>query len=157
MNDAGEDHPHVSVHPPTLFASALMIGFVVRLFAGGWLPAPAVVGEALGGAALLAGLSIAVAAVSAFAEAGETLPPATPSRRLLTKGPYGFSRNPIYLAMVLLGVGFGLATLDLWIILTTLGAGAILNFFVIPPEEKYLARRFGAEFEDYRRRVRRWL
>lgn len=157
MSDPTEDRPNISLHPPTVLFSALIVGFVVRAFAGGWLPLPPVVGEALGGAMLLAGLAIAVAAVSAFAEGGETLQPATPSHQLFTKGPYSFSRNPIYLAMVLVGVGFGLATLNLWIILTTLAAGVIFNFFVIPSEEKYLARRFGSEFEDYRRRVRRWL
>lgn len=158
MNDMMEDRPEVALHPPTIFVSALIIGFVVRLFAGGWLSfVPRIVGEALGGAMLLAGLAIAVASVSAFAEAGETLPPGTPSRQLLTRGPYSFSRNPIYLAMALIGVGFGAATLNLWMILATLGAAALLHFFVIQPEEAYLARRFGAAFEDYRRRVRRWI
>ncbi len=158
MSEPGDDdRPDVSIHPPTIFLSALLIGFVIRVFAGGWLPIPRVLGEGAGGALMLAALVLAVSAISAFAEAGETLPPATPSRQLFTEGVYRYSRNPIYLAMVLFGVGFGLATLNLWIILTTLGAGAVFNFFVIPQEEAYLARRFGPEYDHYRTKARRWV
>lgn len=151
-----EDRPEVSLHPPTIFFAALLIGFMLRAFLGGWLPLPRLAGEAAGGVVLLAGMLIAVAAVSAFTESGEKLPPATPSNALLTDGAFRWSRNPIYLAMALVGIGFGLATLNLWMILTSLAAAAILNFFVIPQEEDYLMRRFGADYAAYRARVRRW-
>lgn len=156
MSALPEDHPDVSLHPPTIFAAALIIGFIIRVFAGGWLPLPELLAEAIGGLLLLTGLGFAVAAISAFAEAGETLPPATPSRQLFTDGVYRYSRNPIYLAMVLFGVGFGVATQNLWIVLTTISAGVILNYFVIPPEEAYLSRRFGPEYDHYKTKTRRW-
>ena len=151
-----EDRPEVSLHPPTIFFAGLLIGFMLRAFLGGWLPLPRLAGEAVGGVILLAGVLIAVAAVSAFTESGEKLPPATPSNALLTDGAFRWSRNPIYLAMALVGIGFGLATLNLWMILTSLATAAILNFFVIPQEEDYLTRRFGADYAAYRARVRRW-
>ena len=151
------DHPKVAVHPPTVFFAALVLGYVIRVFAGGWLAIPHVLAEGLGGLMVALALGIAIAAISGFAEAGETLKPATPSEQLFVDGIFKRSRNPIYLAMVLFGIGFGIATLNLWIIATSLGAGVIFNFFVIPQEEDYLARRFGSAFEDYRRRVRRWL
>ncbi len=157
MNESCEDKPDISLHPPTIFISALLIGFIIRAFAGGWLPLPHLVAEALGGVMLLGSLMLAVGAISAFAEAGETLRPATPAHQLFTAGPYRFSRNPIYLAMVVFGAGFGVATLNLWVIMMSFATGAIFNFFVIPEEERYLARRFGPEFEQYRQRTRRWL
>ncbi len=157
MTENMEDHPDVAIHPPTVFFAALLIGFIIRVFAGGWLAVPHVLAEGAGGLLMLAGLSFAVSAISAFAEAGETLPPATPSRQLFTGGVYRYSRNPIYLAMVLFGVGFGVATLNLWIILTTIGAGIIFNFFVIPPEEAYLGRRFGPDYGHYKTKTRRWV
>jgi len=83
--------------------------------------------------------------------------PATPASELFQKGPYKFSRNPIYLAMVVFGAGFGIATSNVWIIVTTAIVGLIFHFFVILPEERYLARRFGAEYDAYRSRVRRWI
>ncbi|MEO1251283.1 MAG: isoprenylcysteine carboxylmethyltransferase family protein [Pseudomonadota bacterium] len=157
MEEETADRPDVSIHPPTVFFAALLIGFTMRAFTGGMLPMPRVFGEGVGGLLMLAGLAAAISAVSAFAESGETLRPSTPSNELLTDGMYRYSRNPIYLAMVLFGVGFGFATLNLWIILTTAAAGAVFHYFVIPPEESYLERKFGSEFRDYKAQVRRWL
>lgn len=151
------DQPDVAVHPPTVFLCGLVIGFLLRVFLGGALPLPEALAEGIGGAMMLTALAAAVSSISAFAEAGETLRPASPSRSLLTGGFYRYSRNPIYLAMVLFGAGFGLATLNIWIIATSVITGLIFHFLVIPQEEDYLARRFGDEFALYRQRTRRWL
>ncbi len=158
MSDRLEDRPDVGLHPPTIFFAALLLGYVLRVFLGGWLGfLPRVAAEGLGGLLVLAGLGLAIAATSAFAEGGETLRPSTPSNQLFTSGPFRYSRNPIYLAMVVFGVGFGVATLNLWTILLSIGAGILFNFLVIPREEEYLARRFGDEFATYKASVRRWL
>jgi protein-S-isoprenylcysteine O-methyltransferase Ste14 len=157
MTVPSEDQPDVAVHPPTVFFSALLIGFIIRVFAGGYLPLPHVIGEGIGGVLMLAALVLVISAVTAFAESGETLRPASPSSALLTEGAYRFSRNPIYLAMVLFGVGFGVATLNLWIILTTALAGVIFHFMVIPQEEAYLERKFGVDYREFKERTRRWV
>ena len=152
-----EDKPDVAIHPPTVFLAALIIGFIFRAFAGGRLPLPDLVAEGVGGIILVAALMLIVSAVSAFAEAGEKLRPATPSNALLTEGVYQFTRNPMYLAMVLIGVGFGIATENLWIIIASIGAGAIINFLVFPHEEAYLERKFGVDYREFKERVRRWV
>ena len=157
MADHSSDHPDVNIHPPTVFFSALIIGFIIRVFAGGWLALPRVFAEGLGGLIVLVALGAAISSISTFAESGETLKPSTPSNQLFTGGAYQYSRNPIYLAMILFGVGFGIATLNLWIIIMSVLTGVIFNFLVIPQEEDYLQRRFGAEYEIYKERVRRWL
>lgn len=157
MSADQEDRPDVAIHPPTLFFAALIIGFIFRSFAGGRLPLPDLVAEGVGGIILIAALMLIVSAVSAFAEAGETLRPATPSNALLTDGAYKFTRNPMYLAMVMIGAGFGVATENLWIILASFIAGALINFLVIPHEEAYLERKFGGEYREFKEQVRRWL
>ncbi|MEM8771259.1 MAG: isoprenylcysteine carboxylmethyltransferase family protein [Pseudomonadota bacterium] len=157
MSEDRIDQPEVAIHPPTIFLSALLIGFIIRVFAGGWMPVPRIPAEAVGGVLLLGALFAAVSSISAFAETGETLRPASPSKALLTDGAYQFSRNPIYLAMVLFGIGLGVATLNLWMVLTTIAAGLIFNFFVIPQEEAYLERKFGVDYREYCERVRRWV
>lgn len=158
MDDAGyEDRPKVWIHPPTTLFIALIIGFAIRVFVGGYLPLPRILAEGAGGVLILLSLGIVISAVSAFASADETLKPDTPSKQLFVNGPFRFSRNPIYLAMMLFGGGFGIATSNLWIILTTTFAGLLFNFFVIAPEERYLADKFGDEYEDYKKAVRRWL
>ncbi len=158
MDDSlGERGPKVRVHPPSVMFIALVAGYLIRLFAGGRLPLPHVFAEGFGGLLILSSIAIVMSAVSAFNEAGETLRPETPSDHLLAKGPYRFSRNPIYLAMMLFGAGFGIATSNVWIILTTAVAGVVIHVFAILPEERYLSERFGEEYEAYRRRVRRWV
>jgi protein-S-isoprenylcysteine O-methyltransferase Ste14 len=149
--------PRVRLHPPTLMFVALLAGYGIRLFAGGRLPLPHAFAEGLGGLLILIAIAVILSAVSLFAEAGEALRPETPTAHLFTKGPYRFSRNPIYLAMMLFGAGFGIATSNVWIIVTTAFAGVVIHFMVILREEEYLEARFGEEYAAYRRQVRRWI
>ncbi len=155
--DEAADKPAVKLHPPTVLFAALVAGYAIRLFVGGRLPLPRAFAEGLGGLLIIVSLGIVIAAVSVFAEKGQGLKPATPASELFQKGVYKFSRNPIYLAMVLFGTGFGVATSNVWIIITTAIAGLIFHFLVIKPEEAYLARKFGDEYAAYRTRVRRWV
>ena len=106
------------------------------------------------------GLVVGVLALLPFRRARTTVDPRRPERasRLVTGGIYRWSRNPMYLAMLL-----GLVSWGLW-----LGHAAILLagpiFFAvyvdrrqIRPEESALAAQFGEDYERYRRAVRRWL
>jgi protein-S-isoprenylcysteine O-methyltransferase Ste14 len=78
------------------------------------------------------------------------------NEELATSGPYAYTRNPLYLGSLLIGIGFAVAARSWWI-----GLGLILMFFaiyvpVIRGEEKFLREKF-REFEDYARRVPRML
>ncbi len=152
-----EDRPNVRLHPPTVMMIALVAGYVLRIFLGGGMPLPRAFAEGVGGFLILLSLGLFTSTVSAFASGGETLKPDTPSHQLFVNGPYRFSRNPIYLAMILFGAGFGVATANAWIIVTTALAGLLLHYFVIKPEERYLEDKFGEEYETYRKSVRRWI
>jgi len=151
------DKPAVRLHPPTVLFFALVAGYAIRLFAGGRLPVPRAFAEGLGGLLIIIALGLVLSAVQIFAEQGQGLRPATPASALFQNGPYKFTRNPIYLAMVIFGTGFGVATSNVWIILTTVLAGLIFHFMVIMPEEEYLARKFGDDYSAYKARVRRWI
>lgn len=151
------DKPAVRLHPPTVLFFALVAGYLIRLFVGGRLPIPRAFAEGLGGLLIIVALGLVLSAVQIFAEQGQGLRPATPASALFQKGPYKFSRNPIYLAMVIFGTGFGIATSNVWIILTTAIAGLLFHFMVIKPEEEYLSRKFGEEYGAYKTRVRRWI
>jgi protein-S-isoprenylcysteine O-methyltransferase Ste14 len=121
---------------------------------GGGLPVWAV---AIGLA--LAGVLIALAGVREFARAGTTVNPLAPARasRLVSSGIFGHTRNPMYLGMLLVLAGWGvwLGNATAWLALPLLVA--ILNVLQIGPEERALRLRFGAEFERYAARVRRWV
>ncbi len=157
MRDSEEDGPKVSIHPPTVFLTALVSGYVLRLLTGGYLPLPRGLAEGIGGAFLIGAVVLLLASMQTFVAGGETLTPATASQQLFTKGPYRYTRNPIYLGFLLFGIGFGFATSNVWVLLTTALSGGVLNYFVIQPEEKYLRRRFGDEYETYCKSVRRWV
>ncbi len=151
------EKPKTLINPPLAFFVSLVAGYVIRLYQGGRLPMPRAVAEGIGGLLILLALGIVLAAVARFSDGGETLRPNTPSHQLFTDGVYRFSRNPIYLGMLLFSAGFGLATSNIWMLLTTVLLGLALNYLVIKPEEDYLATRFGVEYADYRRKVRRWI
>ena len=102
---------------------------------------------------------IGIAAVLGFRRAKTTINPLTPqaSSALVVRGIYRWTRNPMYLAMLLVLIGWACIVSN-WAALAMLPLFvATLNRLQIEPEERALHARFGAEFENYRRKVRRWL
>lgn len=83
--------------------------------------------------------------------------PGEATTRLVTDPPFSFSRNPNYLGALTIGLGGALLFDAPWLVAAGLVAGAILEVWMIRPEEAYLARVFGEEYVAYRKRVRRWL
>lgn len=101
---------------------------------------------------------IGLAAVRAFHRARTTVNPLSPQgcTALVTSGVFRFSRNPMYLALLLGLLGWGLYLANPLSVLLALAFVPWMNRFQIQPEERTLQRVFGQAFDDYRRRVRRW-
>lgn len=111
----------------------------------------------LGLAPILAGLVISGAAARAFREIGTPVVPFEPSTTLVTGGLYRYTRNPMYLGLVVTLVG-------VWIVLGTLSPLLALIAFIciielqfIRGEERFLDEIFGEQYRSYKLRVRRWL
>src|ERR1700694_2773149 len=83
--------------------------------------------------------------------------PWKPSPELILKGPYRFTRNPMYLGITLFEIGFGLAVNNLWISLFAVPALLTVHFIAVLPEERYLSKKFGESYKAYRTQVRRYL
>jgi protein-S-isoprenylcysteine O-methyltransferase Ste14 len=96
-----------------------------------------------------AGLWIMLAAHSLFVTRNTGVCPTTPTTQLIEDGPYRFTRNPMYLGMVLILAGIA--------ILVGSPFAVIIDRYWIPFEEKKLDERFGARYQEYASRVRRWL
>ena len=92
-----------------------------------------------------------------FRQKRTSVMPARPASALVTAGPYPFTRNPMYLGLALLTASVSLFLDTWWPILLLVPALRIVQRFVIAREERYLRRRFGAEYDAYTRQVRRWL
>ena len=83
--------------------------------------------------------------------------PTDPPKELVTTGPYRYVRNPIYVGVVLIFLGhflwFGYWALLIYMVSAFIG----VHFFVVLYEEPTLKRKFGAAYEDYLRKVPRWI
>jgi protein-S-isoprenylcysteine O-methyltransferase Ste14 len=114
---------------------------------------------ALAAALASAGLLIDLISVAAFIRARTTVNPLAPERAsaLVVKGLYRFSRNPMYLGMLLILLGWAV-----WLAQPLTLAGPALFVILIErlqilPEERALEATFGAEYQAYKKRVRRWI
>jgi protein-S-isoprenylcysteine O-methyltransferase Ste14 len=108
---------------------------------------------------VLVGVAVVVfASVTRQFHTADTLVPGNqPTTVLVRTDPYRFSRNPIYVAFSLFQLGIASWVNSVWLIATLIAAVALMASVVIPREERYLARRFGADYVEYKRAVRRWV
>jgi protein-S-isoprenylcysteine O-methyltransferase Ste14 len=153
---APRDHSGVWFPPPLIYVLFFAGGVVLDRVAP--LPQPpAAVARPLGTALVVGFLALTVASLQHFRAAGTSVVPIRPTTALVVGGPYSISRNPMYLALLLLYSGLSLLFLLVWPLLLGPGVVWIVGEWVIGPEERYLAQKFGDEYHRYRARVRRWL
>ena len=96
-------------------------------------------------------------AVKQFTNIEEDPNPATSSKSIIAVGIYNWTRNPMYLGLVIFQFGLGCALLHGVIITFSLLTLIIFNYFVVKREEEYLERKFGDIYLVYKKKVRRWL
>ena len=145
--------------------AALFIGFVLVYLPGRFLSWSGIVAPATTGAPQVAGMiivtigtAIAFWCVLALVFIGKGTPaPFDPPRKLVIRGPYRFVRNPMYIGAGMTIAGVALYYESLSIFIYTALFFLITHLFVVLYEEPTLRRTFGAEYEAYFRRVRRWL
>ena len=89
--------------------------------------------------------------------AGTNVPSKLPTTTIVDTGPFRFTRNPIYVGMMLGLIGLAIAFNSLWLLMTLALFALIIRYGVITREEAYLERKFGDVYRRYRARVRRWL
>jgi protein-S-isoprenylcysteine O-methyltransferase Ste14 len=151
-----DDHPHVIALPPLIYLAALVIGAIAHVLD----PRPLFathVGLWIGAAMVIAAVAIALWARHTMEGAGTNVNPYQPALQLVGHGPYRFSRNPMYVAMMVGYVGVVLIINGLWPAVMTVPLAWIIQWGVVAREERYLEDKFGDPYRDYRRRTRRWL
>jgi protein-S-isoprenylcysteine O-methyltransferase Ste14 len=143
---------------PWVFVLAYLAGVGLELALGspGHAKAPSEIGYA-GALAFLIGAGIAAWGWLAFRKARTTTVPGEKSSQLITWGPYRSTRNPMYVGLVMAYLGEAGILRQLGPLLLLPLVVAYVNSVVIPLEESTLAQVFGAHYERYRARVRRWL
>jgi len=105
------------------------------------------------------GVIVAILGVWAFRQAKTTVNPVTPEKAssVVTGGIYSYTRNPMYVGLTAVLVGWAIW---LSVPLAIVGPAAFMLYmtrFQIIPEERVMSSKFGRDYDDYRKRVRRWL
>jgi len=104
-------------------------------------------------------LAIALVLMSAWElqRAGTSPLHERPTTKVISRGLYGMSRNPIYVAMTLGSVGVAITADRLWVLAATVIAVLVIDRMVIVREETFLEAKFGDDYLAYKARVRRWI
>jgi len=126
-------------HPAPLFADLLLVRIAVS--------------TALFGAF---GLLVLLAS-RAFRQHDTTINPYGKATTVVSSGPFRYSRNPIYVGLLLVVAGFAIALNSAWQLAAAVLLLLLLHYGVVLREERFLAAAFGDEYRDYTHRVRRWL
>ncbi len=151
------DTAGVIIRPPIAWGIAVLSGLTLN-----WLQplpfVPALVPAVrLGAVVFLLALALFVWAVATMTRAGSNVPTSQPAMTIVDGGPYRFTRNPIYLGMLLGLIGLAVALDSLWLLLTLVPFALVIRYGVVAREEAYLERKFGDVYRRYRSGVRRWL
>jgi len=151
------DTANVIVRPPIAWALAVLTGLALH-----WLiPLPLIPATApaasLGATVFALALALVAWAIITMTRAGSNVPTNLPTTTVVDFGPYRFTRNPIYLGMVLGLIGLAIAFNSLWLLLTLVPFALVIRYGVVAREEAYLEHKFGEVYRRYRARVRRWL
>jgi protein-S-isoprenylcysteine O-methyltransferase Ste14 len=153
------DHAGVLFPPPLIFVLPLVAAAVAD---SQWpWPLVATPGALLtmaGALFIVAAGMLATSALLVFRQARTTVLPALrPTTTIVERGPYRFSRNPMYLSMVLAYVGVSIIMNSIYAMAALPVLISVIHFFVIRREERYLSAKFGQSYDAYRARVRRWI
>lgn len=151
-----------AIRPLTLVPPPLV--YAIALFAAWWLqarfPLPLDFDELahpLGWALIGSGLAGFIWALATIWGHRTTVNPYKAASSLVMRGPFRYSRNPIYVSDWFVYAGATLLLKTAWPLLLAPLVFLVMRFLVIAHEETHLEARFGEEYRNYKTRVRRWL
>jgi protein-S-isoprenylcysteine O-methyltransferase Ste14 len=156
MTDDERDNAGVAAPPPLIYLALLVLGLLFnRRFPISFLPRK--VARVLGWPLLGGGVLLIGWFEWAMRHAGTPTNPYKPVTRVVTEGPFHYTRNPGYLAMAMIYTGIAGLANALWAVLLLPVAMFAIQRGVIEREERYLEGKFGEEYLHYKARVRRWI
>ncbi len=152
------DRPNIVVFPPLAFFLAVALTFVLRhwLSLGLLNGLPQNILLVIGLPVVAGSLWLNVAGVLAFRRADTNINPRKPALNVVRSGPFRFTRNPMYLGMILFVAGLGIAVSTIWGVILACLLWAAFHWGVVLREEDYLKAKFGTDYEDLLSSTRRW-
>jgi protein-S-isoprenylcysteine O-methyltransferase Ste14 len=150
------DNPGVIAPPPLIYAGALIAGLLAnRRFRIPFLPRP--LARTLGPSLVVGGLAIGLLGSREMLRAETNLDPRKPATTLVTDGAFRFTRNPLYLSMIMIYGGISALANAFPPVLLLPIVQRLMRRGVIEREESYLERKFGDDYLQYKTRVPRWI
>ncbi len=154
--NAYKARPNTIAWPPIIAVTAVALSLLAGLFFSPPFPqGPAY--RSIGMLIVVIVIAIDLWSIMTLRAAHTTVMPTRKSTNLVTTGPFRLSRNPIYVGNILLLIGLALILANAWFILFAVLAAFAIRKIAIEREEQHLLAIFGAEYEAYCRRVRRWI
>jgi protein-S-isoprenylcysteine O-methyltransferase Ste14 len=156
MSEEPDDHPGVLVFPPLLWLICIVIGLIAHFVSYDHWSLPSWV--RVGGVALtLAGFALTYWGRRVMQAAGTNIRPDKPALAIVADGPFAFTRNPLYLGLVTMFAGIGIALASPAFLIVLVPLALVLHVGVVLREEQYLEDKFGDAYRAYKARVRRWI
>ena len=155
-----DDHAAVRFPPPIVGILTIIAGYLLGRFFpivdDFLLPAPARywVGS---GIVVAAGLALGWWPIRLFSATEQDARPWTATPEIIVSGPYRITRNPMYLMMLLVCLGFSIILDEAWVLVLTPICAMTIYRIAIRHEEQYLEEKFGDSYRAYKERVRRWI
>ena len=143
------------LRPPVIFLCAILLGIALNWAWPLHFVSPSV--RLLGTIVTACAVALFLLSYREFRAAGTSVRGSERTTTIVRTGPYRFSRNPIYVAFILLVLGLSVWFNTLWLLVTLVPAVGIIAMVVIPREERFLERNFNGQYSSYKAQVRRWL
>ena len=158
MDNNLKDSAGIRVPPPFYFLGCLGLGLGLEYIFPIHLISFALIPRTIIGCAIII-LSIYFAASGFMALINNKTPfdTAKSTMKIVIDGSFRFSRNPLYLSLLLLLFGIAILMFSLWLFLTIPILYVLFLFKAVKPEEIYLSQKFGEEYSNYLKKVRRWI
>jgi protein-S-isoprenylcysteine O-methyltransferase Ste14 len=153
----GKNETGIRVIPPFVFLAAYLVGWGLHRLWPASFGMNATVRWTLAAVLILAPLTMVPWLFALFRRANSKYDVRDVPKGLVTEGPFRISRNPGYVAMVVMSIGIALLLDNPWILPAIVPAVLVIRYEVIAKEEAILEREFGGDYRRYKARVRRWL
>jgi len=155
---ASEERANSFPWPPVLLALAIAAAWAFgRALPLSWPGLDDLGARVVGIGFGIAGVVLITTAILALRRHKTTVMPHGKSSTLVTSGPYGYFRNPIYLGEVLILLTLAELTKNVWFVAAAITFALAVTMLQIRPEERHLEALFGNAYRDYKRRTRRWI
>ena len=153
-----KSHPGVYVPPPLIYVAFFFFSFLLqKIWPVNERSLHSTMAYIFGWVLIALYFLLAFAAIWQFAVSKNTLVTIKPATSLQTTGIYAFTRNPMYLSLLLLYSGIAVFVGNWWTFLLLPILIVVVQMYVIGKEEQYLHHAFGEQYDEYKRRVRRWI